>query len=1542
MGGDVLLWPDKRHQRQEWKERLQKTVEILSAPRKPLDGETKQKILSGLAQDLKLQDASAKIRVFVSSTFTDTEYERNQLMRDVYPYLQKLCQALGIEWGTVDMRWGVLSSTGLEHGTTEMCLSQLRHCLADSVGPAFLLLHGNKYGYRPLPTTIATGTLHAILTHLEQLKEDCALLKTWYLLDENEVPAVYVLKPRTAGDDAVWWPAFERMQRLLRKGATVLDADTRRPFIISVTEHEIDSGVFHNQNRGVQAYYFTRNFDDAVKVLDKSYWDMDTEGKQLDQEAAQLLEEVKQHARTSLPDPNRWVAGFHIKRDVTKVEAQDEKEHQQYLRNFCDTACRKLADGIVSAYQAHLHAVPDPVFEEVVRQRRLCLLKIAGMVQRQSLLDQIQTYLTSENENAERKALVVHGISGSGKTALMAKAISTVPSSSPPAVVVYRFLGTSAASGTAWVLLESLIAQLRFLLQGAAWDGVLAHDFSALVEQFQQAVSAFQHKKQRLILFLDSLDQLSDANGGRELQWLPGIASPLPPYVSLVVSTLPDVGACFKVCSRFVPASNFVEVPVLSEEDGPLVLDSMLSSAKRTVTPAQHGLIMSSFRKTPTPLFLRLAVDRALRWRSWMSPQTDPEDVSVPATVVGCVQALFQRLEKKHGQVLVQRALGLITASKHGLSCSELEDALSIDDTVLAHVFEWWTPPERRIPPLLWLRIREDLGDYLMEVGAGQVTTYRWYHRQFWQEAELRYLHATQAGQDELHNLLAEYFLDKWIEGKPVPGSESKEKPVSRLVAAQPLVFGGVRDPETGLGRVLNLRKLQELPHHLMQAGERQSSARAALFRDLAFIEACFEAGYGHSFLSLLGDIASKSAFPEEERKVCQQLGRFLASNLGALVSEPCTIYQLASQLPNSSLPYRLLSALDQGALPKAHLVQLDKPDQAEVCLLTLFGHKDGVSSCSFNRNDQLLATASRDNTVRIWSAATGAEVATVKNYSEYATHTGGNCPSEDWRLRPVEWSPQEDVLAVGCVNGPVKLLDAAGNVIRVLGAATGYATGSVCFSSDGKLLIAASDDGTARVWRTASGETVTQLTEHTRAVVGVALSPDGKLAATGSQDGYVFLYQVESWRVRHKIYVGVVTSSLQFSPDSKILAGACWNCKVYLWHVDDPNQRREVSHLGWNWKVDFSRDGRYLLSASSDRFAKLWEVSSGREVNKIPGHAARVSWAHYSNDRSRIVTCSLDMSIKIWDAKVVESGVALSEGEGGFFGMLVASPARDLLIGQQGFGKCFDIRPSPQAAIARSSNSHRGIPSNVRFFPDGASAVSLCEGNNARDGKGHGTVGMYGMKSGAKVFDVTEQVPGKPFGLAVHPNGSEFAVCNDVGQVVIFSKYLPDGTLVVSHEDVLRCFAPDTKTGEQLASPQLTVQCGGRVDVLVSAPALSSRPGQLHLAVGTRPAVEIWVLEQEGVKLKAALLRKLYHSAQAKGIGYSSSGQLCYSYDGLAVRLYDTARNYMNTHTLFSSVGAVCLWGKQEEEVVVGTASGSLLRFTHSMDLAAPGEKAT
>jgi len=80
---------------------------------------------------------------------------------------------------------------------------------------------------------------------------------------------------------------------------------------------------------------------------------------------------------------------------------------------------------------------------------------------------------------------------------------------------------------------------------------------------------------------------------------------------------------------------------------------------------------------------------------------------------------------------------------------------------VLNDVYQYHLPPVRRIPPLLWTRVRGDLSHYFTERAADGTTVISWYHRQFADVSRERYLrnvnvHVT------AHAQLADYFLGVW------------------------------------------------------------------------------------------------------------------------------------------------------------------------------------------------------------------------------------------------------------------------------------------------------------------------------------------------------------------------------------------------------------------------------------------------------------------------------------------------------------------------------------------------------------------------------------------------------------------------------------------------------------------------------------------------------------------------------------------------------------------------------------------------------------
>lgn len=93
------------------------------------------------------------------------------------------------------------------------------------------------------------------------------------------------------------------------------------------------------------------------------------------------------------------------------------------------------------------------------------------------------------------------------------------------------------------------------------------------------------------------------------------------------------------------------------------------------------------------------------------------------------INALYERLEKYHGKLLVSRVLGLLAAVTDGINKDDILHILSCDEQLLNDVLVWHEPPKRRLPPLLFARLKFDLGPFLVERGAHGVSLVAFYHR---------------------------------------------------------------------------------------------------------------------------------------------------------------------------------------------------------------------------------------------------------------------------------------------------------------------------------------------------------------------------------------------------------------------------------------------------------------------------------------------------------------------------------------------------------------------------------------------------------------------------------------------------------------------------------------------------------------------------------------------------------------------------------------------------------------------------------------------
>jgi WD40 repeat protein len=150
--------------------------------------------------------------------------------------------------------------------------------------------------------------------------------------------------------------------------------------------------------------------------------------------------------------------------------------------------------------------------------------------------------------------------------------------------------------------------------------------------------------------------------------------------------------------------------------------------------------------------------------------------------------------------------------------------------------------------------------------------------------------------------------------------------------------------------------------------------------------------------------------------------------------------------------------------------------------------------------------------------------------------------------------------------------------------------------------------------------------------VHSVALSNDGRLAASADREDGVRLWEVESGKqLRQLKRRGVLT--MAFSPDGKMLVTGESLDVIIFWDVATGEEvRRLEGPSGGTPAIRFSPDGNYLVSGSEDKTVRLWHVSTGKELHRFDGHTDEVLSVAVSPDGKQAISGSKDKTARVWN----------------------------------------------------------------------------------------------------------------------------------------------------------------------------------------------------------------------------------------------------------------------------------------------------------------------
>ncbi|MDJ0703008.1 MAG: AAA-like domain-containing protein [Leptolyngbyaceae cyanobacterium MO_188.B28] len=495
-----------------------------------------------------------------------------------------------------------------------------------------------------------------------------------------------------------------------------------------------------------------------------------------------------------------------------------------------------------------------------------------------------------------------------------------------------------------------------------------------------------------------------------------------------------------------------------------------------------------------------------------------------------------------------------------------------------------------------------------------------------------------------------------------------------------------------------------------------------------------------------------------------------------------------------------------------------------------LLGHDGTVYDVAFSPDGQLIASASRDNTVKLWRRD-GALIKTLDDHRD--------------RVQGITFSPDGTLIASASQDGVINLWELDGTLATML---EGHSAGvnSVAFSPDGEILASGSDDNTLKLWRReddgqAQFQVYKTLKGHSDAIQSVAFSPNGELVASGSGDGTIKLWRREGALVKTLEGHGDKVNRVVFSPDGKIIASGADDKTIKLWSPDGALLNIFRLHNSKVEGIAFSPDGQTLASVSNDDTIRLWRLD-GVLLDTLVGHSGGIRSIVFSPDAGEPLTLASageDSVIHLWSPD--NTFLKIVAGHEDEVEAVVFSPDGDLIAtaSDDQVVKLWRVDGSLITAL----REHRNQADDLAFSPDGQLIVAASEDNRVQLWDLAGEL----LWSQDKPDGHTNEVEG----VAFSPDGQLIASASNDKTIKLWR---PDGTLIntlTGHTSRVEAvaFSPD---GQLLASASgdhtiklwrrdgtlvrtLEAHRGGVGDVAFNS------DGQLIASAGEDKTVKLW-----------------------------------------------------------------------------------------------------